>query len=81
MLKTLTETPQPRTSEPAHTLKPWRQILAENRREMPKPADEQPDKPPQQETVLPDGSLSEQRRAELAALSSRVCDVALGGGG
>jgi hypothetical protein len=38
-----------------------------------------PERPPQQETVLPDGSLTEQRRAELAALSSRVCDVALGG--
>jgi hypothetical protein len=61
-------------------LKPWRQILAEKGKALPAPEAEAPPKPAQQETLLPDGSLTEQRRAELAELAARVCDVALVGG-
>lgn len=58
-------------------LKPWRQILNEHNRALPAPEAEEPPKPAQQETLLPDGSLTEQRRAELAELAARVAGVAL----
>jgi hypothetical protein len=58
-------------------LKPWRQVLADHHRALPPTREEAPPKPAQQETVLPDGSLTEQRRAELAELAARVCDIAL----